>query len=869
MKVSNKNKIFGQDNSVDVLIIACAVVALFVSIYYFSSGIRRESQPDGKVAGKIRYTSASARIRAAQDLVWNPIRHLDSVHQKDYVVAGKDSEVIIELTGRGILRVSPGSMIQVTTFRDKGPSINILKGSVGFKAKSTQPLNFRIADKDVGLELTDGRISVTEKNKDVQIAVYAGKAVLEDGTTLESQSLLNLGENKTKEILDVSFVFPENDEFTYLENTQVRFQISTVPKAGGFLWMSRDDTFQDKDVLPWPSNATELLVPFKTDGKIYYKFVDAEGNDDSLTYTHSFQRWSPPTIVTPVTGTIVRSPVSFSWSHEHRLPFDNHLQVSSDEQFKNIVSELTTDDDSIDVKLSAGRYYWRVGVKEAGLSKPWSSVGRFRLIEAATENLQLKSLKNRYPLIQGVAQVDLEILGESAGTKLYLMISEGGNEAKRLPLPSRQYRAQFTQAGNYKLQVIDLDAENVEVGISSPLEIIVEPHKSLPPPRLRNEDYEVEFEDLSTFFHRATRVFAAIWNRLIPVAEARSSSPLLEWDRVEEAQEYIVEIYSDRERSTKITEFRTKALEQSWKPKTSGVFYWRVTAVDEFGIRGVPSPLGRISFLPKFSNLPGPQIERGLFSENKLQMELLPIDRAETYEIDVKVVGESNQVLQEKKFEVDELNIQEEVVLPLDAKAILIQARGVSTNKRNVTRATDFKIDVVKPENRVGTSMNSSDRLWSLSYQRFGMGSKWNEATEDLKDVSGDSKMNFISLRFFRDRRWKLGPGIDFFNILDGSIELQGLALSFQSSYTVWQEGAFKVEPLMGFFSTPYHKQGLYGARLEVPIHYQLLPTLGFFLGAGYVYGKFYGVEKVQNQVDLNVPFSNVSAFIGLIYSGL
>ena len=129
--------------------------------------------------------------------------------------------------------------------------------------------------------------------------------------------------------------------------------------------------------------------------------------------------------------------------------------------------------------------------------------------------------------------------------------------------------------------------------------------------------------------------------------------------------------------------------------------------------------------------------------------------------------------------------------------------------------------------------------------------------------------MNFVSLRFFRDRRLKLGPGIDFFNILDGSIKLQGLAVSAQSSYLVWQDGSFKVEPLVGLFTTPYHKQGVYGARLELPIHYQLLPTLGFFVGAGYVFGKFYGVEKVQDQVDLNVPFSNVSAFAGLIYSGL
>jgi hypothetical protein len=128
-------------------------------------------------------------------------------------------------------------------------------------------------------------------------------------------------------------------------------------------------------------------------------------------------------------------------------------------------------------------------------------------------------------------------------------------------------------------------------------------------------NYEVEFEDLTSFLHRASKVLATILNKIIPVAEARSSSSLLQWDKVDEANDYIVEIYSDRERKNKVIEIPTTALEQSWKPKERGVFFWRVTAVDEFGIRGVPSPLGRITFLPKFSNLPGPKIEQGVFSK--------------------------------------------------------------------------------------------------------------------------------------------------------------------------------------------------------------------------------------------------------------
>ena len=871
MKVSNKNKIFGQDNTVDVLIIVFSLFALFASIYYFTSGIRRELVPGSEITGKIRHTGSAARIRADQDLVWNPVRRQDLVRQNDFIVAGKDSEVIVELNGRGILRVSPGSMIQVTTNPKKGLSISILKGSVGFKAKNTQPLNFRVADKDVALELTVGRISVSQQSKNVQIAVYDGKAVLEDGRTLESQSLLNLGENKTQKKLGTSFLYPENDEFTYLESPRISFQTAKIPEKGGFLWISEDEDFQKKTIIPWTNNTSELVAPLDADGKIFFKFVASDGSDDSLTYNHTFRPWSSPVLSSPLNGTITSSPISLSWSLLNRLPFKNYIQIATDEKFKKIVLEEMADNDSFEATLVPGRYFWRVGTKEAGLMRPWSHPGRFRVIGNADENLELKSARDRYPLINGIAHVDLQINGESTGNRLTLVISDETKELRRVDLATKHHNLDFTKVGKYKLQIIDFDQENVEIGISSPLEIIIVPHKTLPPPRLRNEDYKVEFEDLTSFLSKASRMIAIIWDSFIPVAHSSTLSSKLEWDQVVEAKEYLVEIYSDQKKSQKITEFRTGALEQTWKPKESGVFFWRVTAIDEFGIPGVPSPMGRISFMSKFSSLPGPKIEKGLYTDQKIQIELSPVERAGSYEIELKVVDEADQVLDEKKLEIPDVRVNQVIVVPANARTILLTARGVSRKKKTLTQASDsyrVNIEYSEPPAERSSKLTPSDRLLVLNYQRLGMGSKWNDAAKDLKGVSGKSQINFLSLRYFQERKFKFGPGIDGFYILDGSVRLQGLAASLQSSYVVWEESKFKLEPLVGLFTTPYHKQGLYGARLEFPIHYKILPTWGIFLGIGYVYGRFYGIEKVKEKVDLNVPFSNMSAYFGVVYSG-
>jgi hypothetical protein len=527
-------------------------------------------------------------------------------------------------------------------------------------------------------------------------------------------------------------------------------------------------------------------------------------------------------------------------------------------------------------------YFFKKTNKESDqvINKKIETIDDKKVKENRPLKLILKADKLIFPLIHKKTVVPLKIEGQKSYKQIVLFITSEMRIINKMPIKSASFIYTFTEPGKYTLKLYDRDEHDNETEISNELNIEINYHRPLPSPKVKRDHFEIEVDQVTSenvfkYLFKAVSFFSEF---IISSSYAETTNSTLAWENVEGAFQFRIEIFKDKKMSQKVADFKTKSNHYNWKPKEAGNYFWRVRGLDIYGIEGKASNLAQIIFLPHFSNLSPPMIQSAQINQtNILEVTLMPIKRAQSYEGTIRFIDNNNKVIREESFSTSTIFFSRILNGLEKSPKYEITVRGVSKKNQFTRYSEPFQFNSIykTDSNEVESSevIQSSEwqkggKILSLVYQRADMGNEWNNSMKDLNGTSGKSNMNFLSLRYFLRNGIFYGIGFDYFYLANGSVKINGLAISSQITYPFYftSKKNLSINPLFGLFSSPNISNGVYGSRFEVPLQYKIYSNLNLSAGLGYLLGKLHGVEKIESEADLNVRFKGLSGILELTY---
>lgn len=273
----------------------------------------------------------------------------------------------------------------------------------------------------------------------------------------------------------------------------------------------------------------------------------------SDTYTISFMRtYKPPKssgmlmTLTPAHKESViavgkgSNDIRFTWSN----PFGKsnyRIEIATDDEFKNIThSHLTNSNEfSLKTKPKTGFYYWRVRAENSLYTSSWTTASQVFL---ATEKIPFDykfSEELFYARLR--ARKRQEILAEKTRRDLLL---------QRSP------------------------AANVDTRLASPTPINPISHFII----------KSKFDQTVSWKTLATQPYNKFYEQI-------QSSPTFRWNKVQNAERYVLEIAKDKEFEKTVTKYPTIGQEFTWENVVPGRYYWRVQAFNDKYSRSYYGPV--------------------------------------------------------------------------------------------------------------------------------------------------------------------------------------------------------------------------------------------------------------------------------------
>jgi hypothetical protein len=280
-----------------------------------------------------------------------------------------------------------------------------------------------------------------------------------------------------------------------------------------------------------------------------------------------------------------RNIVRFRWSSPFPKRAKFQLQLAADSQFKNILLNTASDTTYHDFKkhLKAGEYYWKVRAKMGDIITDWTPATRFQVVEQKSFNLaNTEALSNLQKInsSQGFGASDRSIASETIITKT-------------IPAPK--------VFDPDKLQVAHLVGENLD---------------------------------------------KRSWQELFAITPSSRKTilgwPHLTWEKVENADNYVLEISSNKEFSKLVLKKDLNLNEFNWINSPLGNYYYRVSASQSGLGRSPPSAVKRISVLnaPPMIINPVQRVEwKNSINRDRpnspFEISWVPVADAATYQIEI------------------------------------------------------------------------------------------------------------------------------------------------------------------------------------------------------------------------------------------
>lgn len=290
------------------------------------------------------------------------------------------------------------------------------------------------------------------------------------------------------------------------------------------------------------------------------------------------------------------SPVNYEQITYGENPKSIKLQWQGDSPFyvvqikygQNIETFKTTSIQYEYILKSPAVYQWRVRAEdEFGRESQFSDWGQF---EWRDESTSLDNKAQKIVLKRPSQKVNFS-WEDPQGEEVQFELAKDATFKEvviQKKLKAETTEVTFPDQGTYYWRTQKLTSTGERI-LSAPKKVVIEPAPAPERPETLPE-IEVPLEYIESTYQRS-------WlDYLIPTAFANDDKLVapLNWPKKEDAEFYLIEIYTDDEGNNKVHELKTSETNYLWKNPKIGEYYWRWAVIDYWG---------RVSPFSEFSQL--------------------------------------------------------------------------------------------------------------------------------------------------------------------------------------------------------------------------------------------------------------------------
>lgn len=543
---------------VDRLVLAGSIIAILGSISLIVqdrllrewSGYRIDNR---EPIGQIVMAEQDVRRRIGNSMSWFPAFEQEVLFENDSIFTGENSGVNVRFNEGLSIDLASNSLVILRRAR-KDLVLDLQIGGVVATVQKGSTIQLRQGNSVAILEGSHkentvkfqrskkGKISVSTTMGEVDVRLN------DQGKKIASNRAIEVESDRVLRVVEDSIILRSPDFGTKVwveDGAYVKFiwEMAIAGNSTHRIQVSTEEDFSKnliQEEVPTSSYATKDL---SSEGTYYWRIQgkksgESDWKEISRQGEFVLLKKEPPLLIYPFHGMDIPSGgkslvLKFEWQDKRGVD-SYRWQLSSDSQFKSGIQEQVINGTNFvtGVVLGTGEYFWRVKAEGASpIADKWSAIFHFE--------------------IDRQARMEAKALADS-------LLKEGEVPAEGLNLdPTKEA---LDSADNSKDVLIELKA-----------------------PVLSEKERKITLS-----FPEATDRSPASLAKLLP-----SNPPSLEWQSVEGAKTYEVEVSGTPKFAKTVLKFETKDRRALWKGAKPGVFYWRARARAE-ETRSPFSDLGKL-----------------------------------------------------------------------------------------------------------------------------------------------------------------------------------------------------------------------------------------------------------------------------------
>jgi len=557
MRTHNLTKTFNTT----LFLSALACIALSINFLFLKDQNRNETM--GTLIGLVESYNNDVRLKKRSQLNWEFVeKNKIPLAINDSVFTNTNSQVELRLQKTQNLTLKSESLLKIRNQEE----ILLQSGEIELNLKqNAKPLSLVLGNKKFKISAnSDTSITIKNKNNDNSIFVSKGQVKLES-----EEKIVNLKEN----------------EIMALNAKELKPQLAGAKLIypQGLIFLKRGELLYPK----YKSDARVKSIILSREDKVF-KLAPNEGislRGDDYTYSLEFidELLKSPeekfTLIKEVDAPILGLPLN----EKSYSIFEEEIEISF--QWKNFnskhQSEIQILDESRNIiqsyKLSQtqkkmsfnqpGRYSWRVRTIGDYIESSYSperffDFQRNEYTDAVALKIEIKRPNQlvKFDIQNPKGEEVIFKFSKDKDLKENVLTKKGNKDSFSINIP---------EIGTYYWKV-ESPSSNVK-----PRKIIITPTPA-PTRAPKIKDLKLRLQQTKT---RRKSLIEKIFNFLIPTAHAKSNELKIEWEKIDDAKIYEIEIFEKNSKKP-IQSIKSKTNFIKWTPRSASTYYYRVRFID-------------------------------------------------------------------------------------------------------------------------------------------------------------------------------------------------------------------------------------------------------------------------------------------------
>ncbi len=547
--------------------IAC-VIAIVICYRELFMNKNINSSMDISSIGEIISINNTVKRKSESFLGWEEVGIKAPLSLNNLIFTHKNSSAKMKVD-ENTISLGPETMVEILSL----DSISLNQGNmeVDFTANS-KPLKVNSGNSSFILKSSSAKVSLTNENSISTVEVKEGKINVQDTKT---KKFIEVSKNQSVKITNsklkvysskISLISPKNAQ-TFSTLKPIHFEISSKLDPLE-LQVSKDASF-NKIFLAQPIlNSTKQKIEA---GNFYWR-VKSKENTSEVQNFNVLYFIEPPRLLTPrVNFDKVyysdKTEIYFSWARAGAKKW--LLEIFDDNKNLIFYKETNTQNYLYTTSLE-GKYFWSVTPVKSFTEIENQKFSTFVLTKQKVDNIKSITLELKKPNqkvnFSWQSKKKMDSIFQLSQTKDFK------NLITTRKLKGSKTSIVFPKIGVYYWRAYSIDKKGVKV-YKEPVRLTIKPNpRPKKPKKLPSLKLKLQSNSLKRSFHFFSRAYASTEGNVD-----------LAWQKVENAKEYEIEIYTDRKLKRKIKTQKTNRPSFKWRAPRTGEFYWRYRYRDFWG----------------------------------------------------------------------------------------------------------------------------------------------------------------------------------------------------------------------------------------------------------------------------------------------